>query len=86
MRSPLSLSDSDFCADRPLLRFPPPDTVLGVCADGPAKSFAYRRLKFLQSKFEMYQLLSTFCLPLLLQGLNTGVDSDFLSSQTSSAS
>lgn len=33
-------------------------TVLGVCADGPAKSFAYRRLKFLQSKFEMYQLLS----------------------------
>lgn len=34
--------------------------VLGVIADGPTKSFAYRRLKYLSSKFTMYCLLNEF--------------------------
>ncbi|KAF8170918.1 AMP deaminase, partial [Pholiota molesta] len=34
--------------------------VLGVIADGPTKSFAYRRLKYLSGKFTMYSLLSEF--------------------------
>lgn len=34
------------------------DHVLGVISDGPAKSIAYRRLKYLASKFEMYSLLN----------------------------
>ena len=33
------------------------DTVLNVLSDGPVKSFAYRRLRFLESKFNMYNLL-----------------------------
>ncbi|KAG6915896.1 hypothetical protein DXG01_009363 [Tephrocybe rancida] len=36
------------------------DYVLGVIADGPTKSFAFRRLKYLASKFEMYSLLNEF--------------------------
>jgi AMP deaminase len=36
------------------------DYVLGVISDGPTKSFAYRRLKFLASKFTMYTLLNEF--------------------------
>lgn len=34
------------------------DHVLGVISDGPAKSIAYRRLRYLASKFEMYSLLN----------------------------
>ena len=34
--------------------------VLGVIADGPTKSFAFRRLKYLSSKFTMYSLLNEF--------------------------
>ncbi|KAJ2926303.1 hypothetical protein H1R20_g10790, partial [Candolleomyces eurysporus] len=34
--------------------------VLSVIADGPTKSFAYRRLKYLASKFTMYSLLNEF--------------------------
>ena len=34
------------------------DHVLEVISDGPAKSIAYRRLKYLASKFEMYSLLN----------------------------
>ncbi|KDR82958.1 hypothetical protein GALMADRAFT_134480 [Galerina marginata CBS 339.88] len=34
--------------------------VLGVISDGPTKSFAYRRLKYLSSKFEMHSLLNEF--------------------------
>lgn len=33
------------------------DYLLGVIADGPTKSFAYRRLKYLQAKWGMYTLL-----------------------------
>ncbi|KAJ7845375.1 hypothetical protein B0H14DRAFT_3109050 [Mycena olivaceomarginata] len=36
------------------------DYVLGVISDGPTKSFAFRRLKYLASKFEMYSLLNEF--------------------------
>ncbi|KAG6809173.1 hypothetical protein H0H92_001306 [Tricholoma furcatifolium] len=34
--------------------------VLGVISDGPTKSFAFRRLKYLASKFEMYTLVNEF--------------------------
>ncbi|KAF9220932.1 AMP deaminase [Gyrodon lividus] len=34
------------------------DYVLEVISDGPAKSVAYRRLKYLASKFELYSLLN----------------------------
>ncbi|PPR03103.1 hypothetical protein CVT24_012383 [Panaeolus cyanescens] len=34
--------------------------VLGVISDGPTKSFAYRRLKYLAGKFTMYTLLNEF--------------------------
>ncbi|PFH49950.1 hypothetical protein AMATHDRAFT_146455 [Amanita thiersii Skay4041] len=36
------------------------DYVLSVISDGPAKSFAFRRLKYLASKFTMYTLLNEF--------------------------
>ncbi|KAH8806598.1 AMP deaminase [Flagelloscypha sp. PMI_526] len=36
------------------------DYVLGVISDGPSKSFAFRRLKYLNSKFTMYSLLNEF--------------------------
>lgn len=36
------------------------DYVLGVCSDGPAKSFAFRRLKYLQSKWSLYCLLNEY--------------------------
>jgi AMP deaminase len=36
------------------------DYVLGVISDGPAKSFAFRRLKYLTSKFTMYSLLNEY--------------------------
>lgn len=34
------------------------DYVLGVISDGPTKSFAFKRLKYLASKFTMYSLLN----------------------------
>ncbi|KAF9525475.1 AMP deaminase [Crepidotus variabilis] len=34
--------------------------VLGVIADGPTKSFAFRRLKYLSGKFTMYSLLNEY--------------------------
>ncbi|KAG8860865.1 AMP deaminase [Tulasnella sp. 330] len=34
--------------------------VLSVISDGPAKSFAFRRLKYLNSKFTMYTLLNEY--------------------------
>jgi AMP deaminase len=64
-------NSSPFCAlaenkdplfDIPTIReyFVDLDYVLSVIADGPAKSIAYRRLKYLTSKFEMYSLLNEF--------------------------
>ena len=36
------------------------DYVLSIISDGPTKSFAFRRLKYLASKFDMYALLNEF--------------------------
>lgn len=36
------------------------DYILGVISDGPTKSFAFRRLKYLSSKFDMYTLLNEY--------------------------
>jgi AMP deaminase len=36
------------------------DFLLGVCSDGPAKSFAFRRLKYLASKWSLYCLLNEY--------------------------
>jgi AMP deaminase len=32
--------------------------VLSIISDGPAKSFAYKRLQYLKSKFELYSLMN----------------------------
>ncbi|KAI9225111.1 hypothetical protein BC828DRAFT_353243 [Blastocladiella britannica] len=34
------------------------DFIISVISDGPAKSYAYRRLRYLESKFNMYTLLN----------------------------
>ena len=36
------------------------DAVLNVSTDGPAKSFAFRRLSYLESKFQLYSLLNEY--------------------------
>ncbi|GAA5846091.1 hypothetical protein JCM9279_004783 [Rhodotorula babjevae] len=36
------------------------DDVLSVISDGPAKSFAYRRLRYLESKWNLYVLLNEY--------------------------
>jgi AMP deaminase len=36
------------------------DYLLGVCSDGPAKSFAFRRLRYLASKWSLYCLLNEY--------------------------
>nr|POF26382.1 amp deaminase [Quercus suber] len=36
------------------------DTVLGVSSDGPSKSFAFRRLQYLEGKFNLYVLLNEY--------------------------
>ena len=36
------------------------DFLLGVCSDGPAKSFAFRRLKYLASKWSLFCLLNEY--------------------------
>jgi len=50
---------------KPVFQVPSPkeyfmdlDWVLGVVADGPTKTFAFRRLKYLASKWNMYSLLN----------------------------
>ncbi|KAF8975974.1 AMP deaminase [Entomortierella lignicola] len=52
---------------KPIVNVPTPkeyfvdlDYVLGVISDGPAKSFAFRRLKYLESKWNMYILLNEY--------------------------
>jgi len=59
--------------------------VLGVIAHGPTKSFAFRRLKYLDSKFTMYALLNEsqemadmkvrFCLSFCMVRLTTSLES-----------
>ncbi|KAF2480355.1 hypothetical protein BDY17DRAFT_255503, partial [Neohortaea acidophila] len=36
------------------------DAVLGISSDGPSKSFAYRRLQYLEGKFNLYVLLNEY--------------------------
>lgn len=36
------------------------DYVLGVISDGPTKSFAFRRLRYLESKWNLYVLLNEY--------------------------
>ena len=36
------------------------DYVLSIISDGPTKSFAFRRLKYLSSKFTMFTLMNEF--------------------------
>lgn len=36
------------------------DFVLNVISDGPTKSFAFRRIKYLSSGWEMYNLLNEY--------------------------
>ncbi|CED82234.1 amp deaminase [Phaffia rhodozyma] len=36
------------------------ESILRVCSDGPAKSFAFRRLKYLGSKWNLYTLLNEY--------------------------
>ncbi|KAF8496098.1 hypothetical protein JB92DRAFT_2991409 [Gautieria morchelliformis] len=59
--------DSDAVPRKPLFAIPTLreyfvdlDYILDVIADGPTKSFAYRRLKYLISKWTMFSLLNEF--------------------------
>lgn len=36
------------------------DCILGISSDGPSKSFAYRRLQYLEGKFNLYVLLNEY--------------------------
>lgn len=36
------------------------DSILQIISDGPIKSFAYRRLRYLESKFQLYSLLNEY--------------------------
>ncbi|KAF2109545.1 AMP deaminase 3 [Lophiotrema nucula] len=36
------------------------DSILDVSSDGPSKSFAYRRLQYLEGKFQLYYLLNEY--------------------------
>lgn len=36
------------------------DFLVSVASDGPARSFAFRRMKFLESKWQMYALLNEY--------------------------
>src|SRR5690554_3907023 len=53
--------------DKPAIQVPKPkeyfqdlDFVLSVISNGPEKSFAFRRLKYLESKWNMYILLNEY--------------------------
>ncbi|KAF9583352.1 AMP deaminase [Lunasporangiospora selenospora] len=57
----------DFAKKQPIVQVPSPkeyfvdlDFVLSVISDGPTKSFAFRRLKYLESKWNMYILLNEY--------------------------
>ncbi|KAF9585856.1 AMP deaminase [Lunasporangiospora selenospora] len=60
-------SQEDKGERRPIIKVPTPkeyfldlDFVLSVISDGPTKSFAFRRLKYLESKWNMYILLNEY--------------------------
>ncbi|KAG0045042.1 AMP deaminase [Gryganskiella cystojenkinii] len=57
----------DLAESKPIVKVPTPkeyfqdlDFVLSVISDGPTKSFAFRRLKYLESKWNMYILLNEY--------------------------
>ncbi|CAE7109555.1 unnamed protein product [Rhizoctonia solani] len=58
----ISVPDSRPLFDIPTIKdfFVDLDTVLNIVADGPTKSFAFRRLKYLSSKWQMYTLLNEY--------------------------
>ena len=58
----LQVADKMPAFDIPSIReyFVDLDYVLSIISDGPTKSFAFRRLKYLSSKFDMYALLNEF--------------------------
>jgi AMP deaminase len=49
-------------AEVPTLRdyFMALDTILDIASDGPAKSFAYRRLQYLEGRYSLYTLLNEY--------------------------
>lgn len=60
-------SKEDLVKKKPVIEVPSPkdyfqdlDFVLSVISDGPTKSFAFRRLKYLESKWNMYILLNEY--------------------------
>ncbi|KAI9009174.1 hypothetical protein DFJ74DRAFT_354560 [Hyaloraphidium curvatum] len=62
-------SDGDFLRDQDSCVFHVPsvkdyyvklDFILEVISDGPTKSFAFRRMRYLESKFQMYTLLNDY--------------------------
>ncbi|KAG2176979.1 hypothetical protein INT43_007633 [Umbelopsis isabellina] len=60
-------SDQDMKAGKTFTKVPEPreyysdlDNVLGVISDGPIKSFAFRRLRYLESKWNLYVLLNEY--------------------------
>ncbi|KAF9545833.1 AMP deaminase [Mortierella hygrophila] len=60
-------SKEDLANKKPVIDVPSPkdyfqdlDFVLSVISDGPTKSFAFRRLKYLESKWNMYTLLNEY--------------------------
>lgn len=60
-------SKEDLADKKPVIDVPSPknyfqdlDFVLSVISDGPTKSFAFRRLKYLESKWNMYILLNEY--------------------------
>ncbi|CAO3564464.1 unnamed protein product [Mortierella alpina] len=60
-------SQEAFAKKQPIVQVPTPkeyfqdlDFVLSVISDGPTKSFAFRRLKYLESKWNMYILLNEY--------------------------
>ncbi|KAF9439263.1 AMP deaminase [Entomortierella beljakovae] len=60
-------NEDAFAKKQPIVQVPTPkeyfvdlDFVLGVISDGPTKSFAFRRLKYLESKWNMYMLLNEY--------------------------
>lgn len=57
-----SVSDKKPIFEIPTIReyFLDLEYILGVISDGPAKSFAFRRLKYLGSKFTLYSLLNEY--------------------------
>ncbi|KAF9196764.1 AMP deaminase [Haplosporangium sp. Z 11] len=60
-------TQEDSVKKQPIVQVPTPkeyfqdlDFVLSVISDGPTKSFAFRRLKYLESKWNMYILLNEY--------------------------